>query len=55
MLKDIVQSLWNMVISVMDISFPIGEYKLSFMELFIYGMLVTMILKLLFNWGDKKA
>jgi hypothetical protein len=55
MLKDIIASIWTLVISVMSIEVPLAEYKFTFLELFIYGFLFYIVLWFLFGLGSKKG
>lgn len=51
MLEEIVRSLWAIAILVFKLELPIGEYKITLLQFFIFGAVVTLVLKLCFNWG----
>ena len=52
MLKQHISQLWNIALQVMKISLPIGEYNIQFWQLFIFGMIVTLLLNMLFRAGE---
>lgn len=53
-LKEFVQFIWTVVIEVMSLEIPLFEYKFTYLQLMIYGYLVYIILKFLFNFGEKE-
>jgi hypothetical protein len=53
MLKDIIASLWALVMAVMSLQIPLAEYTFTFLELFIYGFLFYIVLWFLFGLGSK--
>lgn len=53
MLKDIIASIWALVMAVMSLQIPLAEYTFTFLELFIYGFLFYIVLWFLFGLGSK--
>ncbi len=53
-LENILKFIFDLVIKLMSLELPIGEYRVSFWQLFVFTAIVILLLKLVFGLGGGK-
>ena len=52
--EQISQLLWNTGVNVMSISFPVGQYRITFMQLFIFAVVGKLLFMLVNRALDRR-